>query len=97
MGVRNEDERLKAYLTKKANRENLDLQESSLKPKVGRPKTGKRSNPAYTQISAYISIELRLKTEALLLKKRTEENQISGLNLSDLIEELLTEWVNGQD
>ncbi len=95
MEITSEDEKLKAYATKKINRENLNSKENL--PKVGRPKTGKRSNPDYTQISAYIPVKLRLRTEELLLKKRIAKAQLSGLNLSDLIEELLTNWVDDQN
>jgi hypothetical protein len=36
-------------------------------------------------------------TQELLLKQRIAKAQPSGLNLSDLIEELLTDWVDGQN
>jgi len=63
---------------------------------VGRLLKGESGNFEYTQLSVYIPIKLRLRTEELLLKQRIAKAQLSGLHLSDLIEELLTDWVDGQ-
>lgn len=57
-------------------------------PKNGKSKTpGKRSNPDYTQITAYV-------------RKDTHENVMREIykrqEFSELIEELLTEWIKGK-
>lgn len=62
---------------------------SPVKPK-GRPK-GKRSNPDYEQVTAYIKRETYRKTKIALL----EQDEIS--DFSELVEELLTEWLNRFD
>ena len=51
-----------------------------------RRQAGKRSNPDYEQIGAYIPKSLHL-----AVKKRLLEEQ--GLDFSDLVKELLEEWV----
>lgn len=51
-------------------------------------KAGKNSNPAYVQISAYIRKDTRLKAKQLLLG--SEED------LSDVIEKLLSEWIESR-
>jgi hypothetical protein len=50
------------------------------------PKIGKRSNPSYRQISTYVRSDLYLSVKRELL---TEER-----DFSDLLDELLTEWVS---
>jgi hypothetical protein len=50
------------------------------------PRVGKRSNPAYRQISTYVRSDLyRLVKRELLMEDR---------DFSDLIDELLGEWVS---
>jgi len=56
-------------------------------PKRGRA-TGKRSNPNYTQVGAYIPKELNRDVKRLLV----DEEQ----DLSDLIIELLQTWVSSK-
>jgi hypothetical protein len=51
-------------------------------------KKGKNSNPDYVQISAYIRKDTRLNAKRLLLGKEND--------LSDLIENLVSEWVDYQ-
>jgi hypothetical protein len=66
--------------------EEINTTESSngLKEKA-KEKTGKNSNPEYVQISAYIKKETRLKARKLLVD--------SDEDLSDVIEKLLSEWI----
>ena len=60
------------------------------KPKRGRPATGKRSNPAYSQTSYY------------LLKTTIRDFQIEALrrgyqgDLSDIVEALVQAWIRGE-
>lgn len=51
------------------------------------PKKGKRNDPAYTQISAYILKDTHRAVMQEIVTKR---------DLSDLIEELFTEWLKRQ-
>jgi hypothetical protein len=51
----------------------------------GREKKGKSSNPSYVQISAYIKKETRTSAGRILIG--------SDKDLSDIIEELLTNWI----
>ena len=56
-------------------------------PKVGRPKTGKRSNPDYTQVSAWVRKDTyRRVTDRLYVKEERRE-------FSDLIQTLLVDWL----
>jgi hypothetical protein len=68
----------------------------SLEPrKRGRP-SGRRSDPNYTQISAYIPLELLHEVQDLLLKERRRKRLRSGVDVSGLVENLLHEWVKNQ-
>jgi hypothetical protein len=57
--------------------------------KMGRPK-GKRSNPDYTQVTAYIRQDTYKDVRVLLLQKG------DGQEFSELIEELLSEYLKIQ-
>lgn len=59
-------------------------------PKRGRPKA-KRSDPNFTQISAYIRKDTHRKVKMKLLEIKSERD------LSELIEELLQEWLKQPD
>ncbi|MEP0855600.1 hypothetical protein [Trichocoleus sp. DQ-U1] len=61
--------------------------------KAGRPR-GRRSNPDYTQISAYIPLDLLLEVQTELLKERKSKRQRSAIDVSRLVEELLQKWVD---
>ena len=63
--------------------------------KRGRP-SGRRSDPDYTQISAYIPLELLHEVQELLLQERKRKKLRSGIDVSGLVEKLLTEWVKQQ-
>jgi hypothetical protein len=68
-----------------AKKESKAISKGTSEPKNGKAKaTGKRSNPDYTQITAYI-------------KKETHENVMRTIykqqEFSELIEELLTSWM----
>lgn len=53
----------------------------------GRRRTGKRSDPAYRATTFFVRKETKRKASRLL------EDQETGKDLSDLIEELLAQWV----
>lgn len=61
----------------------------------GRP-PGRRSNPDYTQLSAYIPLELLLSIQDELAKERREQQQRTARPVSDLIEELLRQWIQSR-
>lgn len=56
-------------------------------PRRGRPPTGKRSNPAYEQVTAYIRRDTNLQTKIALLQEGNTRD------FSDLVEELLQAWL----
>lgn len=56
-------------------------------PTVTSPRQGKRNDPAYTQISAYIRKDTHRAVMQEIVTKR---------DLSDLIEELFAEWLKKQ-
>jgi hypothetical protein len=56
-------------------------------PTESSPRKGKRNDPAYTQISAYIRKDTHRAVMQEIVTKR---------DLSDLIEELFTEWLKKQ-
>lgn len=56
-------------------------------PRRGRPPTGKRSNPAYEQVTAYIRRDTNLQTKIALLQEGNTRD------FSDLVEELLQTWL----
>jgi len=58
----------------------------------GRP-PGRRSDPDYTQISAYIPLELLLSVQDELAKERRKKRERTARPVSDLIEELLKDWL----
>ena len=63
-----------------------ESQPEPVKQPRGRPGGhGKRNNPAYTQVTAYIPEDLHVRTKINLLRTGKRE-------FSDLIEELLMEW-----
>jgi hypothetical protein len=56
-------------------------------PTVGRPKTGKRSNPDYTQVSAWVKRDTyRRVMDRLYVKENRRE-------FSDLVQERLEAWL----
>ena len=61
--------------------------EKSQPIKKGRPK-GKRSNPDFEQVTAYVRSETYRKTKIALLQQKELED------FSGLVEELLTEWLS---
>lgn len=63
------------------------------KRRPGRPK-GRRSNPDYTQISAYIPLELLLDIQDELAKEKRRLRRRSAMNVSELAEILLRDWLN---
>ena len=65
------------------------MEEKSPAKKKGRPK-GKRSNPDFEQVTAYLRKETYRQTKIALL----EQSQLT--DFSELVEQLLTEWLNSQ-
>jgi hypothetical protein len=53
-----------------------------------RGSTGKRTDPAYTQISAYV------RKTTVLATKRALLDEVEERDVSELIEELLAAWLN---
>lgn len=58
----------------------------------GRPR-GRRSNPDYTQISAYIPLKVLLEVQHVLAQEQREQKQRTPRPVSDLMEELLSDWL----
>ena len=58
----------------------------------GRP-PGRRSNPDYTQISAYVPLELLLDVQDELARDRKTYKQRTAKPVSALVEELLSDWL----
>ena len=58
----------------------------------GRP-PGRRSNPDYTQISAYVPLDLLLSVQEELAKEQRQRKQRTARPTSDLVEELLQNWL----
>ena len=65
------------------------------KKKLGRP-PGRRSDPSYTQVSAYVPLELLLSVQDTLAQQRRERRERTARPVSDLIEELLGTWLKKQ-
>ncbi len=57
---------------------------------VGRPKTGKRSDPAYTQVSAWVRKDTYKRVKDRLYNKENERE------FSDLIQALLEDYVHSR-
>jgi hypothetical protein len=57
--------------------------------KRGRPKVGKRSNAAYTQITAYIRTSIHKNAKIALIKEGRRD-------MGELIDELLSQWIETQ-
>lgn len=60
---------------------------SSIVPKRGRPK-GKRSDPDFEQVTAYVRSETYRKTKIALLQQEEFED------FSELVEDLLSDWLS---
>ncbi|SRR5579883_602344 len=65
------------------------------KRKPGRPR-GRRSDPEYTQISAYVPLDLYLDIQDELAKNKRRQRKRTGLTVSELAENLLREWLEKQ-
>jgi hypothetical protein len=75
-----------------ANEASVTLPSESVPPpakKMGRP-AGKRSDPKYTQVTAYIQSQTYRDVKVALLLGG------NGQEFSELIEDLLTEWLSTQ-
>ncbi len=67
----------------------MKRKETTPAKKVGRPRTGKRSNPEYRQVSAWVRRDTYDRvTRRLFLDERRE--------FSDLVESLLREWLRSR-
>jgi hypothetical protein len=69
--------------------------ETTIKRPIGRP-PGRRSNPDYTQISAYIPMEVLQEVQDVLAQERRKSKKRTPRPVSDLVEELLSEWLKVQ-
>jgi hypothetical protein len=71
---------------------NLDSQPagSPVVPSEERPKRprGKKGDPAYTQVTAYIKTDTYQRTQIRLLQLRGKKKEVS-----ELLQELLTDWL----
>lgn len=71
----------------------VPVHEKSEEPKKpGRPR-GRRSDPNYTQISAYVPLDLYIDIQTELLKEKKSKRQRSATDVSGLVEQLLREWL----
>ena len=77
----------KTKTTKKSSPPIIDEKSSPIKK--GRPK-GKRSNPDFEQVTAYVRSKTYRQTKIALLQQEELED------FSELVEELLTEWLSTQ-
>lgn len=76
--------------------EQKDLQQTT-KPqdegrRPGRPR-GRRSDPDYTQISAYIPLDLLLDIQNELNQEKRLQRKRTAMNVSELVEGLLADWL----
>jgi hypothetical protein len=58
--------------------------------KRGRPKVGKRSNTAYTQITAYIRTSTHKNAKIALIQEGRRD-------MGELIDDLLSQWLEAQE
>lgn len=70
----------------------IEVQSEPEKRKPGRPR-GRRSNPDYTQISAYIPLDLLLDIQDELAKEKRRLRKRSAMTVSELAETLLRDWL----
>ena len=69
-----------------------EIEQPAIKSGPGRPR-GRRSNPDYTQISAYIPLDLLLEIQSELDQERRAQRKRSGMYVSELVEKVLTDWL----
>jgi hypothetical protein len=69
-----------------------EIEQPAIKSGSGRPR-GRRSNPDYTQISAYIPLDLLLEIQSELDQERRAQRKRSGMYVSELVEKVLTDWL----
>ncbi|PHJ81489.1 hypothetical protein VF14_18195 [Nostoc linckia z18] len=62
---------------------------------VGRPR-GRRSDPNYTQISAYVPLDLVLDVQEALAKDKRRTRRRTAMTASELVENLLRDWLEKQ-
>lgn len=73
--------------TRKRGTGRKNVNAEATKPKIGRPATGKRSNPDYRQVSAWIRRDTYDRvTRRLFLRENRRE-------FSDLVQALLEDWL----
>jgi len=65
--------------------------ESGAKAKVGRPATGKRSNPEYERYSVFVQIETAKRVKRFIFD-RVERGEEEG-DFSDAVDEALKFWL----
>jgi len=91
--ARSKDEKPKEELAQAAAQPEGTLSDTVENRKPGRPR-GRRSNPDYTQISAYIPLDLLLEVQSELLNERKSKRQRRSTDVSSLVEQLLQKWVD---
>ena len=85
-----EDQNVKDEFVKAVKKSNPPIVDEKSQPvKKGRPK-GKRSNPDFEQVTAYVRSKTYRQTKIALL----QQDELS--DFSELVEELLSEWLNTQ-
>jgi hypothetical protein len=67
-----------------------DAKTEQPKARIGRPPTGKRSNPDYRQVSAWIKDKTYKRVKLRLLLKEDGRRDFSVL-----VQDLLEEWLRG--
>jgi hypothetical protein len=73
-----------------SHREIAKPQEEKRSP--GRPR-GRRSDPDYTQISAYIPLDLLLDIQNELNQEKRFQRKRTAMSVSELVEDLLADWL----
>lgn len=60
---------------------------------MGRPKTGRRSNPDYGQVSYYIKNETKHLVVRRLHERNAGKRSAESISFGDLVQELLEAWL----
>lgn len=65
---------------------------------IGRPKTGKRSNPGFRSVSLWLRSETFADADAILTRRRRLDQipESDPRDVSELVESLLADWLSEQ-
>jgi hypothetical protein len=80
----------KGQVKKRATKKEERASETLATPKRGRPARGKRSNPDYEQITAYIRVKTHADVKIALLREGQKRE------FSALVEDLLGDWLDSR-